>query len=122
MAPPVALTPPQADGGQRKVQPIQSAKSVVQGDRQRRETAQSVMPLPAQGGPPPPGTLTSLTAPTERGAEPVTTGLPLGPGAGPEALVSPAAVDDALWELRALAQRFPSRDMARIIAMAEERL
>jgi hypothetical protein len=34
----------------------------------------------------------------------------------------PAPVDDALWELRALAQRFPSRDLLRMIALAESRL
>ena len=36
---------------------------------------------------------TSITAPTERPNEPVTTGIAMGPGAGPEALTLPGASD-----------------------------
>jgi hypothetical protein len=72
------------------------------------------------GGPPPPGSLVPLGAPTERPGEPVTAGLPIGAGAGPEALTGAPVADDALYELRALAARFPSKDLDRIIALAEE--
>jgi len=37
--------------------------------------------------------VTSITAPTERPTEPVTTGITMGPGAGPEALTLPGAGD-----------------------------
>ena len=104
-------------------QPVKSAKSVVQGDRQRRERAQQVMPLPATQGPPPPGSLTSLTAPTERPDEPITAGLPFGPGPGPGVQYAPVNANDALWELRALVARHPNyRDLARIVAAAEQEL
>jgi hypothetical protein len=104
-------------------QPVRSAKSVVQGDRKRREQAQAVMPLPATGRPPPPpGSIPSLTAPTERPNEPVTAGLPVGPGPGPEALGAPAApTSDALFDLRALARRYPEYGgLMRAIALAEQ--
>lgn len=75
------------------------------------------------GGPPPPGSLIPLSAPSTRPNEPVTAGLPVGPGDGPEALAPmPPMGDDSLYELRALAARFPSKDLDRIIAMAESEL
>lgn len=37
---------------------------------------------------------TPLTAPSERPDEPVTTGVPIGPGAGPEALTLPSTQDN----------------------------
>jgi len=37
---------------------------------------------------------TPITAPTERPDEPVTTGIPIGPGAGPEALALPSTQDN----------------------------
>jgi hypothetical protein len=93
----------------------------VQGDRARRERAQSVIPLPATGRPPPPGSIPSLTAPTERPGEPVTAGLPVGPGPGPEALGAPAPQSDALFDLRALARQYPEYGgLLRIIALAEQ--
>lgn len=103
-------------------QPIRSAKSKVQGDRTRRETAQSIMPLPATGRPPPPGSIPSLTAPSERPNEPITAGLPVGPGVGPEALGAPAApTSDALFDLRALARQYPEYGgLMRAIALAEQ--
>ena len=42
----------------------------------------------AQGTPPPAG---GLFGPTQRPIEPITTGLPVGPGAGPEAIVQDRA-------------------------------
>lgn len=103
-------------------QPVKSAKSVVQGDRQRRESAQQVIPLPATQGPPKPGSLTSLTAPTERPGEPITAGLPFGAGPGPDSLTMPAASgNEGLFELRALAAANPDLpDLMRLIAYAEE--
>ena len=104
-------------------QPVRSATSVVQGDRQRRESAQQVIPLPVTQGPPRPGSLASLTGPSERPGEPVTAGLPVGPGPGPGVQYAPVNTNDALWELRALVARHPNyRDLARIVAAAEQEL
>lgn len=75
------------------------------------------------GGPPPPGSLTSLTAPTQRPNEPVTAGLPLGAGAGPEVLTARTVANDALYDLRALAAKFPEyTGLLRAIALAEQDL
>jgi hypothetical protein len=117
--------PPSADGGRRNVDQeygdgvnkaaVQSAGSV----------GATASPAPQAGGmtPPPPGSLTPLLAPSGRPDEPITNGLSTGPGAGPEALLpGVGGADDALWELRALAEKFPSRDLSRIIAIAESRL
>ena len=104
-------------------QPVRSTKSKVQGDRKRRESAQQVIPLPATQGPPRPGSMTSLIAPTERPGEPITAGLPFGPGAGPDVQYAPVNANDALWELRALVARHPNyTDLARIVAAAEQEL
>lgn len=73
----------------------------------------------------PPGAFGPLTAPTSRPDEPVTAGLPIGPGPGPDSLgMGAAPADDSLWELRALAARManPPRDLLRIIALAESEL
>lgn len=69
-----------------------------------------------------PGQVTPLSAGTERPDEPLTAGLPIGEGPGMEALAPGAVADDALWELRALANRFPNRDLLRLIAHAEREL
>jgi len=82
----------------------------------------STRPPAAQA--PPPGSLGSLHAPSERPTEPVTTGLSLGAGAGPEAVGQQGYTkhDPALWELRALAQFFPDHpDLLNLIARAEAR-
>jgi len=88
-------------------QPIRTVKAKNYGDRKRQEDAQRAVPLPAGRQPPPPGSLTPLTAPTERPGEPVTAGLPVGPGPGPSGLVAPTGGTDALFDLRALAARYP---------------
>lgn len=61
-----------------------------------------------------PGSIGSLTAPTERPGEHVSTGLPIGPGAGPEAM-SPYTGDDTGARLRALYAQFPNQDLADLI-------
>jgi hypothetical protein len=67
-----------------------------------------------------PGQLVPLDAPSGRPDEPVTAGLPLGPGAGAEAMTQMPTFDDELFDLRALAARFPEyRGLTRLIALAE---
>lgn len=67
-----------------------------------------------QAGPAPgpampmPGSLGALDAPTNRPGEPLTHGLPIGPGAGPEVLATPGVGADALeLQLRAIYNEFP---------------
>lgn len=65
---------------------------------------------------PVPGTLGSLTRPTERPAEPITAGAPFGAGPSPVAAGIPMpAGDSALAELRAIYQMFPNDDLADLI-------
>lgn len=79
------------------------------GERQALEASQSAMPLP--GDPfqaaiaeanASPTELLSLLGPTARPDEPVTAGLPMGPGPGPEILGGPSnRASDTLDELAA---------------------
>lgn len=59
--------------------------------------------------------ITPLSAPTERPGEPVTTGLSLGPGAGPEIFSSPARAQRSADMLDMLAQ-FSGDDRTRQMA------
>jgi hypothetical protein len=63
-----------------------------------------------------PGTLGALDRPTERPGEPLTAGLPSGPGPGPEALAGVGIGGDALeLQLRALYQKYPMPEIARLL-------
>lgn len=99
----------------------------VYGERKRQMDAQKVVPLPQRPGPPtarpptgpvPPGAVTSLTAPTDLPDEPMTTGMRLGEGAGPEALAMPRG-DDSLAILKEVYSRYPFEDLRRLIERAE---
>lgn len=59
----------------------------------------------------------SLDDPTERPMEPVTAGLPIGPGAGPEALGTLTPLD----RLRRLYRQNPHPDLLEILLLAEGR-
>jgi hypothetical protein len=57
---------------------------------------------------------------TERPDEPMTHGLPVGPGAGPEALrvtgaANPAMTDPLAIQLRALYSKYPSQELADLL-------
>ena len=77
--------------------PVAAAAGQEYGARKAQEDAQRAMPMaaapppptPGAAGPPPgpaPGSFGPLTRPTERPNEPMTAGVPMGPGPGPEAL------------------------------------
>lgn len=69
--------------------------------------AQAQAMAPPQGG---------LLAPSNRPSEPVTAGLPIGPGPGPEALGGMANMNaSGLAELRAVYQLFPTEEIRQII-------
>lgn len=60
-----------------------------------------------------------LNAPSARPNEPITAGLPTGPGPGPEALnlpVQSSEDDQMLAVLRAFHQAYPNSDIARLIS------
>lgn len=121
-------------------QPAAAPSGLPYGQRQQLERAQNVIPLPGGGGPAPqipvgagqapapvptgaggpaPGDATvPIGAPTLRPNEAVTTGLPMGPGAGPEALpLDPG--DDTALQIKALYQLFPSDAIGSLLELYE---
>ena len=118
-------TPPAADGGSRNVDKVYGDGINQEAIRQATPTAPTVSPGPSGGGsrtPPPPGSLGGLTAPTARPDEPLTAGLTQGAGPGPSGFGQNGGGDDDLYDLRALYSIRPSRDLAKIIALAESRM
>ena len=72
-------------------------------------------PPPAGGGPP----LPPIDRPTDRPGEPLTHGMSMGPGGGPEVLQSQPMVDPLDAELRALFLRFPNPELRQLIEESE---
>jgi hypothetical protein len=68
------------------------------------------------------GKIPSVTDPTQRPQEPVTAGLPLGPGPGPEALATASAGSMELSVLRAIFLLNPNEDLRRHIEWVEQNL
>lgn len=91
------------------------------GEAAAMKRAQEVVPLPKQppvaSMPPPVPGAQPFTRPTERPGEPVSAGLPIGPGAGPEAMMH--NVDPVLETLREAFRRYPNEDIAHLIELAE---
>jgi hypothetical protein len=93
------------------------------------QQAQSLQAVPVTGQPdlssaiagaavPPPGSLGAFNRPTET-ANPVTHGLPSGPGGGPEVLAM--GQDGSLAQLKAIYLAFPNPDLRALIEQAEGR-
>lgn len=104
------------------------AKQVVPGQTYGKATqqmeAQRAVPMgaaPTDVAPRPrpmPGTLGSLTRPTERPSEPITAGAPFGAGPGPIAAGIPTPVSptaSALEELRAIAMMTGNEDLMDLV-------
>ena len=79
--------------------------------------AQPPTGAPAPAGPPmpAPGEMGAFNRGTERGMEPVTAGLPMGAGPGPEALGMDFRDPPAIAELRAIYKMFPDPDLAELL-------
>ena len=101
---------------------IQAATGQTYGEAGKQIAAQRAVPMGAppteapQVQRPVPGTLGSLTRPTERPMEPITAGANF--GAGPSAVgagIPQATGDNALEELRMIYQMFPNDDLADLI-------
>ena len=98
-------------------QPVTAAPGQQYGQRAQQEAAQQAVPLPQVR----PGAL-PLSAPTRRPDEPVTAGLPFGPGPGPEILpTQPAMIDsdETATVLRELYRRFPNPDLFALISQLD---
>lgn len=104
-----------------------AAPNQTYGQAGQQMAAQRAVPLPAAppvpgpqpgapgaAGPfPTPADTPNLTDPTNRPDEPLTHGMPFGPGPGPDA--APAPMSDVEARLRALYAQFPSRELRELI-------
>jgi hypothetical protein len=106
---------------------IQAATGQTYGEAGKQMAAQRAVPMggaPTDVAPtatprPVPGTLGSLTRPTERPTEPITAGAPFGAGPSPMAAGMPIPTgDQALAELRAIYAMYPNDDLADLIDSA----
>ena len=93
------------------------------GEATRQRQSQRMVPT----GPSPTGgvDLGSLTRPTEAPEEPVTAGVPMGAGPGPEAIpsvgVTPGSTQDLVLRVRAIASRFPNPALLQLVQDLERR-
>lgn len=98
---------------------IQAATGQTYGEAGKQIAAQRAVPMgtpPTEVQRPVPGTLGSLTRPTERPMEPITAGANFGAGPSPVGAGIPQpAGDNALEELRMIYQMFPNDDLADLI-------
>lgn len=78
-------------------------------------TAGPVAPSPATGPAGPP--VVPLTDPTARPGEPVTAGVPVGPG--PNGVAGPAGDSDLRVRLGAMYQAFPTEEIRQLIEMLD---
>jgi len=109
-----------------------AARNQTYGKRKQQEEAQRAVPMgraPAEiqaqqaARRPRPAAPGSLTAPTRRPTEPITAGAPFGEGPGPMfGMTEPEMMDDALLELRAIYNSYPSQELADIIQFYEDAL
>lgn len=113
------------------VVPMMAAKGQQYGANKAQMDAQRAIPVappPAPATAPPVGpvgpgaatapgpTLTPLGAPTQRPGEPVTAGVPVGPG--PNGIATPGA-DDLRLRLGAMYQAFPTEEIRQLIEMLD---
>lgn len=118
--------------GNARSQPVQSAPGQGYGARAAQERAQQAVPLPSQPGPPAPqpgaggpfqpsisaDQVPNLTDPTRRPDEPVTAGLPFGPGPGPtqDQTRPPNPVAE---QVRALLMAHPTPELRELLTQIE---
>lgn len=88
------------------------------GQRAMQERAQDVVPTG-----PPPTDVVPLGAPSQRPTEPITAGLPMGAGPGPEAIqpvgIQPGSREDLLLQVRAIASRYPNPALLALLTELE---
>jgi hypothetical protein len=96
-------------------QPVKTSPSPEYGTAVRQAEAQRAVPLAAAPPPPVPGAAGPLDRPSERPSEPITAGMPMGPGPGPEVLGPQFGGPDPVADLRALYLLYPNEDLRRLI-------
>ena len=116
----------------RETQPVQTPKNQPYGDRKKSEQAQQAVPLPNAAGQnnlmqralqaaqadPRGAQAGAFAAPTAKPDEPLTAGVPIGPGPGANPL-APLAIDEPLEVLRGLFQASHLEEIRELIDMAE---
>lgn len=113
--------------------PVQAPPSSQYGERTQLEQAQQAVPMGGNPNPVPQGSVGSggpgpgplvqagglgaFARPSANPAEPVTAGVPSGPGPGPEILNRPGAIttDPLSLQLRALAQQYPIPEILELL-------
>lgn len=91
------------------------------GEATRQRASQRMVPT----GPSPTGEveLGPFDRPTETPDEPVTAGLPIGPGPGPEAIpaagIQPGSKQDLMLQVRAIASRYPNPALLALLTELE---
>lgn len=115
-------------------QPAKAPRGGIYGEKKRLLDAQRIQPVAGSataaigngtGQQVPrltPGDIPDLTDPSGYPAEPVTTGLSVGPGAGPESLLSGPFGPESLSLLRAVYAMFPDEDIRKLIEQTEVNL
>ena len=102
------------------------------GERAAQMDAQGIIPVAgspqgsfsrarplSEGNLPAPGTIPSLSDPSAYPEEALTAGLTVGPGPGPEAMMTQMPTNPSLDELREVHRRRPNERIRRLIQYAE---
>lgn len=95
-------------------QPIAAPQGQEYGERGRQEAAQQQVPLPDIAAMA--ASLPGLTDPTQRPAEPLTAGAPIGPGPGPEALAAGPPPNTGKALIQAMVRENPSPELFALLA------
>jgi hypothetical protein len=109
---------------------MMAARNQTYGKRKQQEDAQRAVPMrqaptdvQARQAAPARQPVTPLGAPTARPTEPITSGAPFGPGANMIPglpMGEPEMMDDAIREMRAIYELYPSQELAEIIQFYED--
>jgi len=97
---------------------MMAARGQTYGKNKEQMEAQRAVPMRKPPTETRPAPLTPLLAPTQRPDEPITAGAPFGPGVGPMGAGIPSQAqldDDALREMQAIFDAYPSQELADII-------
>lgn len=115
-------------------QAVKTVTGLPYGEAGQLQAAQRAIPLPnnqavpaanppqvPSAGPPALPGQTPFDAPTQRPNEPVTAGIPSGPGPGPEALSTLAPANDNVRQtLQALYAQSPNNDLLRLLELHDQ--
>lgn len=92
-------------------QPVRAASGQQYGQRGQQEAAQQAIPLP------------DFSAATARPNEPISHGMPTGPGPGPVAAgipAAPATDSSVVDQIRAIYQVYPNHDLLDLLSVLQQ--